>query len=520
MRIVRLQAEGFKRIEAVDITPDGDLVALGGDNGEGKSSVLDAIFAALGGAAAAPVKPVRTGEEYAIIKLDLGDVKVTRYFDVDGADRLKVENAEGAVYQKAQTMLDSLVGRIAFDPLSFANLPPAKQAEELRRLVTLSVDPAEVERLNKIDFEKRRDVNRDGKAVKARYEGIVIPEGDLGPKPDRDKIAADLASAADTNSTIEREKLARETERSEINRIELDAERKRDRARQLRADADLLDEEAKRFDEESARRGAALDAAPPIPEPVDTAKLSEDLANANRINEIYRRKEERDGLIAEFNALKTRSEALTKAMDERNASVEKALAEAEFPVKGLSLGRLADPTKPDEPGELIVMYEGEPFSQASTGGQIRVSARLAMAMNPRLRIMIVKEGAFLDGKNLALLREIAAENDFQVWIETVGEREGVGIIMEAGKVRGAPAPEKIEAPRRRKKADEGDGAEKDAAAELSRATSTIPGDMAQTAHPEPSDKVDPPARRKPTAMREFTSKPAGGGDLFGGGGSE
>lgn len=515
MRIVRLQAEGFKRIVAVDISPEGDLVALGGDNGEGKSSVLDAIYAALGGAKAAPIKPVRTGEEYAIIRLDLGDLKVTRYFSADGTDRLKVENADGAAYSSAQTMLDRLVGKIAFDPLAFALMEPADQATELRKLVSLAVDPDEVAKANAVDYAARRDVNRDAKGLKARIEGIVIPAGDLGERPDREGIAAKLASAADTNGAIERDRVTRENEARYIaERVEA-AKDKRDRAEELRAEAARLDEAAAGLDVEVERRQAVLDGMAALAEPVDTAKLRDELAEADRLAETFRRRDERDALKAEFDALEVKSKGLTAAMEARTATVEKALAEAEMPVPGLSLGRLPDPAKPDEPGELIVTLNGEPFSQSSTGEQLRVSARIAMAMNPKLRVMIAKQGAFLDNKGLAMLREIASEGDFQIWLETVGERDGVGIIMEGGKVRGAPEPERVEAPKRRaKKSDdkgEGDPDVKIVGDKLVVDGETVPEVKSIRFEPEP----DAPTRRKPTAMREFTTpKP---GDLFGGG---
>ena len=49
MKIVSLEAENYKRLKAVEITPDGNMVVIGGRNAQGKSSVLDAIWAALGG---------------------------------------------------------------------------------------------------------------------------------------------------------------------------------------------------------------------------------------------------------------------------------------------------------------------------------------------------------------------------------------------------------------------------------------------------------------------------------------
>ena len=49
MRIISLQAENIKRLKAVEITPEGDIVVIAGRNGQGKTSVLDSIWYALGG---------------------------------------------------------------------------------------------------------------------------------------------------------------------------------------------------------------------------------------------------------------------------------------------------------------------------------------------------------------------------------------------------------------------------------------------------------------------------------------
>ena len=80
MKIIRLTAENVKRLRAVEITPDGTLQVVTGRNAQGKSSVLDAIWLALGGGTAArdTPRPVRDGEERASVTLDLGDLTVTR----------------------------------------------------------------------------------------------------------------------------------------------------------------------------------------------------------------------------------------------------------------------------------------------------------------------------------------------------------------------------------------------------------------------------------------------------------
>ena len=49
LQILKLEAENVKRLKAVAIRPHGSVVKVGGKNGQGKSSTLDAIMYALGG---------------------------------------------------------------------------------------------------------------------------------------------------------------------------------------------------------------------------------------------------------------------------------------------------------------------------------------------------------------------------------------------------------------------------------------------------------------------------------------
>jgi hypothetical protein len=483
MRIVRLQAEGFKRLVAVDITPEGDLIEVRGNNGEGKSSVLDAIFAALAGADAAPIKPVRTGEEYALIKLDLGELKVTRYFGDDGATKLKVENAEGAVFSQGQTMLDALVGSISFDPLEFAGMDAKAQAAEIRRLVKLDVDLDQLAALDKTDYEKRREINRDAAALKARIEAIVVPEGLPDEAPDKTALADQLANAAETNGAIERDRMARETERAAIANDYDQIQQWRDEIARLTAKADDLETRTR-------ERDAKLGDLPPLAEPVDTSALREQLAEAERLSGLIAKADERTRLREEFGVLKSESEALTRAMEGRAVTREKALSSAKMPVDGLGFA--------DLDGELIVTFNGEPFSQASSAEQLRVSVAIAMAANPRLRVLRVKDGSLLDKRNLAILSETAKANDFQIWGEFVGE-EGAGIIMEAGKVKGAPEPERVKPPARRKKGE----AVTESEAEEPAVVRTLKAAGFESA----ASEREPVAKRKPQAMREFTTEP-------------
>src|SRR5262245_40607787 len=141
MKITKLIAENVKKLSVVEITPDGNLVQITGKNGQGKSSVLDAIWWALAGQTNIQAAPIRKGENEARIVLDLGEIIVRRTFrqktkkDDSGAEvaddgyttAIVVENAQGARFPSPQRMLDGLLGALSFDPLAFANMDAKAQ---------------------------------------------------------------------------------------------------------------------------------------------------------------------------------------------------------------------------------------------------------------------------------------------------------------------------------------------------------------------------------------------------------
>src|SRR5437660_1486686 len=86
-KIIRLESTNYKRLKAVEIVPDpdGNLVIVAGKNGQGKTSILDSITAALGGVNGKTTpKPIRDGEDRAEIVLETEDLIVTRKFTASG----------------------------------------------------------------------------------------------------------------------------------------------------------------------------------------------------------------------------------------------------------------------------------------------------------------------------------------------------------------------------------------------------------------------------------------------------
>lgn len=400
MKIISLRAENVKRLRAVEITPDGNTVVIAGRNGQGKSSVLDAIWMALAGAAGAKetTRPIRDGEEKASIELDLGDLRVARRWTAAGTT-LEVAARDGARYSSPQTVLDSLIGKLTFDPLAFAQMDPKGQRTSLLEVLDLEIDPDELARQRQTAYDQRTDVNRDDKRISAQLEGLpIVPEDTPDEEVSAAAIADELQSAE--QSVRDREVLAsgRVTAAARVPELE----------EQLKAAKTQL-----------ADIDAALDLKP---EPADPEPIRARLATVDATNANVRAKRERARLTSEIEQLRERSQELTAEMENIDTIRADAIAAATMPLDGLSF---------DETG---VLYQDIPFSQSSSAEQLRVSIAVAMALNPKIRIIRITDGSLLDSENLALIEQMADENDFQVWIERVDESGSVGVVIEDGQV--------------------------------------------------------------------------------------
>lgn len=429
LKIISLQAENLKRLTAVRIDPRGNLVEIRGRNAQGKSSVLDAIWWALAGAGNIQADPIRKGQERAVVKLDLGDLIVTRTFTKqdDGSFRtsITVENGEGARFPSPQRMLDDLLGSLTFDPLAFARMKPKEQFDALKGFVP-GIDFANIEGLNRADFEKRTAVNRKVKELNAQAQAISIPEAVPGARVDEDAIVAEIADVGSHNATIERRQEGREAVKREAASFRKAAEECRQKASDLRAQAAAMDAQAETNDREAAEREDRLATAEPLPAPKDAAAIRARLDDAKRTNALIEQAARRTELQEQAKAAQAEADALTAAIEARDKAKLEAIAAAKLPIDGLGFG--------DE----AITLNGLPFEQASDAERLRASCAIAMASNPKLRVIRVRDGSLLDEDGMRLLGEMADAHDCQVWVEAVDSSGRVGIVLEDGHVASTP----------------------------------------------------------------------------------
>jgi chromosome segregation ATPase len=430
MRIHAYHAENFKGLKRVDIPdPDETLVIITGKNAQGKSSVLDGIWGALGGASASPEQAVRRGEKRASVTLDLGEIVVTRRWQAGGNSTVVVENRDGSQRKSPQTLLDSLVGKVAFDPLAFTRWDGAKQAKVLRQLAGLDEAFAAIDEQARAAYEERAAVNRAVKQDEALLASTGLA-GAFADVPDQEQSAADLA--AEYQDAVN-EKSQNDAIRQDVKRLRGAKKDATDglTAAQERVAALERDLEAAR-DNERRCRAEVQDATHEL---VDTEEFAASLidpdlqALKDRLNSIeafnrrVRAKQERKALEDRLEANRAEAQALTGRMESLDAEKAARLATADFPVDGLGMT-----------GETVTLG-GVPLAQASTAQQIRLGLAVGAALNPKLRVAVVRDGSLLDDTSLAAVKVWAEEHDVQVWLERVGSAESrTGVIIEDGAV--------------------------------------------------------------------------------------
>ena len=419
LTIVELAARNIKRIKAVRIRPQGNLVKITGKNDQGKTSVIDAIWFALGGKGAAKgtPKPVRNGQKSAEVTLDLGAMKVKRTWTADGNTYLAVESADGTPIKSPQTVLDKLCGSLSFDPLAFSRQTPSEQVATLKAVA--GVDFTELDNSRAKAYADRTLVNRQVERMAGALASMPMPDPEL---PKEEVSAADLLAEQERANQVERDRMQmqnlivqHENRRAAIDSAVAAAEAT---IRRLQGEIAALVAEKARLATEIAT------AQKQIPQSVDVGNLRERMAEIEETNAQVRQAKERRAMQDALDTEKDRSRQLTEAIEQIDQDKRDVLAGATMPIAGLGMS---------EDG---VTFDGIPFSQVSSSGQLKVSLAMAMALNPTVRVIRITDGSLLDDANMEVVREMC--KGFQVWIEVVDDQTGDAWVIEDGEVASEP----------------------------------------------------------------------------------
>ena len=397
-KITSAELAKFQRLNYVQLAPSGSLVALAGKNKQGKSSILDGIEAAFCGHNGRVItRPINDGAEKAAITIETDDgLHITRTYTAAGS-KLTIKAGDGAKYGQAK--LDSLIGSLGIDASQFAGLNDKDQLKTLLGLVALPFDPAALDAERAELFANRTDTNRRTKELQAQIAAFLPLPDDL---PEDELSVSALVAEYRKGEMMNRE--IRQARQAAITAAE---------------NVERLKAELKAAEAHFATAAARAKSAPAM---VDLDALQAQLDNAEVTNSKIRVAKEKAALEGRLTIALQEAEALTDGIQEIDMQKADGLAAAKFPVEGLGF---------DAEG---VLYNGRPFNRASSAEKVLVSAAMMIALNPELRVLIVRNGNDLDTDSLATLEEMAADADFQIFIEIVNESGDFGITIEDGEV--------------------------------------------------------------------------------------
>lgn len=379
VKINTLEFENVKRIKAVQLAPaKNGLTVIGGDNRQGKTSVLDAIAWALGGEKFRPSSPKREGSVTdPHLKVTLDNGIIVERSGKNGA--LKVIDPAGN--KGGQTLLNSFVEQLALDLPKFLNSTGKEKADTLLKIIGVGDKLYQLERTEKTTYDRRTEVGRiaDQKAKFAKelptYTGV----------PDEPLSAADLIQSQQEIMAYNAENLRKRQQRdyykSQLEVAETALKQAQERYEAALNNFKLADVDISQLEDKS------------------TEELERNIAEIDEINKKVRANLDRERAEQEAEDLRDQYNELTHQIENLRRERRELLEGADLPLEGLSV----------ENGELI--YKGQKWDCMSSSEQLIVAASIVRKLNPDCGFVLLDKLEQLDSKTL---------EEFGSWLETQG----------------------------------------------------------------------------------------------------
>lgn len=428
LKIIGLKMENVKRIEAVELQFDDNnkLIEITGANGQGKTSLLDGMKFLFSGAKGTDSMPIRDGAEKAMIEVELKRYAADGTVSDTGIMIQKKFNPSGPVikiYKKdgigniasSQAVLDTLYDAISFDPLAFAELSKSsegrkKQVELLKKLTGL--DFSDLEKKYQIVYQERTELNRKDNEFKSIIAGQYPDEKISSEEKSAKQLIDKIQEATKNNDYIK-------DIDSMMTKATLEIEQYKGKIKDLQAVIKQYEEKIALTEQFYADKHKEFETLKLI----DISLIQKELNDIEEDNKKIRANNSlRENCLKHKDVLEKLA-TKEKEIESIKAEKQNRLAEAKMPIPGMSFNNDG------------ILINGIPFEQVNDADKLKTSVAMAMALNPVLRVILVKNGSLLDKKNYEILRQMATDNDYTIFLERVDESGTVGIVIEDGKVK-------------------------------------------------------------------------------------
>lgn len=422
VKITALEAENVKRIKAVAFTPSPTgLTLVGGNNNQGKTSVLDALAWALGGERFRPDAAQRDGAVApAHLKVTLSNGVVVERKGKNAS--LTVTDPTGR--RSGQQLLNAFVEPLALDLPRFMDASDKEKADILLRIIGIGAELHTRDLEIKGLYDKRTFTGQLAAQKKHFAEEMIsYPEA-----PDEPVSASELIRQQQDilarNGENQRLRAQYAELEQQVQQCVDELKRTRERIATLQQLADELDaKHTKLFNQRETARKTVSQL-----QDESTAELEASIRDIEETNRKVRANLEKSRAEDEAAQYASEYDRLTEYIQQKRAERMALLNGADLPLPGLSV----------EDG--VLTYNGKRWRDMSGSDQLRVATAIVRRLNPDCGFVLLDK---LEQMDLTTLTEFAA------WLEAEGlqaiaTRVSTGsecqIIIEDGMVKGTEPP--------------------------------------------------------------------------------
>lgn len=405
--INRLEIENVKRIKAVKIEPSATgLTIVGGNNNQGKTSVLDAIAWALGGNKYKPSQAQREGSQVPpTLKIVMSNGLIVERKGKNAS--LKVIDPNGQ--KGGQQLLDSFVEELAINLPKFMESTPKEKADTLLQIIGVGNRLAELEL-------KENELYNNRHAI-----GVIADQKEKFAKeqeyyPDAPKELVSISELIQQQQAILAKNGENARKRQNVDTIQMQYSNAEANVSRLQEELAKAIDERDKFKQDLAI--AQKDAMELHDE--STAEIEANIQQIDDINRKVRANLDKEKAEEDAKEIRQQYNALSVEIEDVRKQKRDLLTNADLPLEGLSV----------DDGELL--YLGQRWDNMSGSQQLQVATAIVRKLKPECGFVLIDKLEQMDQVTLQEFGEWLKREGLQAIATRVSTGDECSIIIEDG----------------------------------------------------------------------------------------
>ena len=405
--INRLEIENVKRIKAVKIEPSATgLTIVGGNNNQGKTSVLDAIAWALGGNKYKPSQAQREGSQVpSTLKIVMSNGLIVERKGKNAS--LKVIDPNGQ--KGGQQLLDSFVEELAINLPKFMESTPKEKADTLLQIIGVGNRLAELELKEKELYNNRHAI------------GVIADQKEKFAKeqeyyPDAPKELVSISELIQQQQAILAKNGENARKRQNVDTIQMQYSNAEANVSRLQEELAKAIDERDKFKQDLAI--AQKDAMELHDE--STAEIEANIQQIDDINRKVRANLDKEKAEEDAKEIRQQYNALSVEIEDVRKQKRDLLTNADLPLEGLSV----------DDGELL--YLGQRWDNMSGSQQLQVATAIVRKLKPECGFVLIDKLEQMDQVTLQQFGAWLEQEGLQAIATRVSTGDECSIIIEDG----------------------------------------------------------------------------------------